>query len=86
MVRAFFQAPEGVSILDASRRLREVLSERFRDMVHVADGTRIEFDIEFVGFAAKPARKGEAKPAEEEVPPFTGPKYPIEEEEGEETR
>ncbi len=80
VVRAFFQAPEGAPILEASRRLREALAERFHEMVHIADGTKVEFAIEFVGFGGKLVRRGE--PKEAEAPPFTGPKYPIEEDEG----
>jgi hypothetical protein len=44
-------------------------------MVRPADGARIEFDLEFQGFAGKLGKKAEVPPPE--PPPFTGPKYPI---------
>jgi hypothetical protein len=79
VVRALFQAPEGVSILEAGHELRSALAGRFQEMVQVTDGVKAEFDIEFVGFSGKLARKREDLP-KEEPPPFTGPKYPIPEE------
>ena len=80
VVRALFQAPEGVSNLQASRQLRSALSERFHEMVRLTDGARAEFDVEFTGFSGKLGRRPEsAVPAEEEEEssPFTGPKWPI---------
>jgi hypothetical protein len=77
-VKAQFQAPEGVPIGDASRKLREALSARFQQMVRLTDGNRVEYEIEFVGVSGKLAKKAEAAP--EEPPPFTGPQYPIDDE------
>jgi hypothetical protein len=76
-VKAQFQAPEGVPIGDASRKLREALASRFAQMVRLTDGNRVEYVIEFVGVSGKLAKK--AEPAAEE-PPFTGPQYPIDDE------
>jgi hypothetical protein len=76
LVRAFFQAPEGATIQEASRELRAALAHRFSEMVRLGDGVRAEFEIEFVGFAGRLNRKAEPE-AKEEPPAFTGPKYPI---------
>lgn len=75
LVTGQFQCAEGVNNLTASQRLRQVLRDRFGDMARPTDGTRVEFDLEFQGFAGKLNKKAEPPPAEE--PPFTGPKYPI---------
>jgi len=82
-VQGQFQCAEGVSNLQASQRLRAVLQDRFATMVRVPDGTRVDFDLEFLGFAGKLVRKAGEQPPnlELEPPPFTGPQYPIEEEE-----
>ena len=77
LVRAFFQSPDGVAILDASRDLRQALTDRFHEMVRVQDGVRAEFEIEFVGFSGKLAKKPEPAAPPEEPSPFTGPKYPL---------
>lgn len=79
-VLAQFQCAEGVSNLQASQRLRSALQERLASMVRLGDGGRVDYEIEFLGFAGKLPRKGEGPPPEE-PPPFTGPRYPIEEEE-----
>jgi len=78
VVRAPFQAPEGIAILDAGRQLRSALAERFREMVHVSDAMKIDYQIEFVGFSGKRASKPQPEPeAVDEPPSFTGPQYPI---------
>ena len=80
-VKAQFQAPEGASIHDASRNLRQALEQRFQEMVRLADGARVEHAIEFVGFAGKSPKKGQAPaPPPEPQDPFTGPRYPIDDE------
>jgi hypothetical protein len=77
VVRAHFQSPEGASIPEASRALRAALAQRFQEMVHVTDGVKTDFDIEFAGFSGRlPPRKAEAE-AEEDAESFTGPRYPI---------
>jgi hypothetical protein len=75
-----FQCAEGTNNLAASQRLRQAMAERFADMVRPPDSARVEFDLEFQGFAGKLGKKaGDVPPpAEVEPPPFTGPKYPIE--------
>lgn len=81
VVRAHFMCPDGVSLQEASRLLRTALTERFRELVRLPEGGKVEFEIEFVGFAGKLARKPVEKKEEPEEPsPFTGPKYPIDDE------
>ena len=83
VVMSVFQCAEGASNLNASQRLRQVLRERFTDMVQLADGNRVEFELEFQGFFGKLAKKGDKSAAfEPEPPPITGPKYPIDDDEG----
>lgn len=81
VVQAQFQCAEGVSNLTASQRLRTVLQDRFHAIVQLGDGARADFDLEFLGFAGKmPKKAGEvAANLEPEPQPFTGPRYPIEE-------
>ncbi|MBK8976864.1 MAG: hypothetical protein IPM29_13175 [Planctomycetes bacterium] len=80
-LRAQFQAPENAAIHDASGRLRAALARRFHELVRLAEGVRLEIEIEFVGFGGKALRK--ASPEEPEAPApdpreaFTGPRYPI---------
>lgn len=83
LVRGYFQCAEGASNLNASQRLRQALRDRFDEMVHLDDGVRAEFELEFQGFLGKLAKKGaEARAAlEPEPPPFTGPQYPIDDDE-----
>lgn len=76
LVTAWFQCAEGTSNLAASQRLRQVLAERFAAMVRLADAGRVEFEFEFQGFAGKLGKKAEVPPPPEEAP-FTGPRYPI---------
>jgi hypothetical protein len=79
LVRSHFQVAEGVSNLGASQRLRAALHERLLDMVQTGSDVRVEYELEFQGFAGKVGKRGDVKAAlEAEPPPFTGPKYPIE--------
>ena len=83
LVHGQFQVAEGLANLAASQRLRQALRDRFGAMVRPTPGTRVEFDLEFQGFAGKlPKKAGETAPAlEPEHQPFTGPQYPIDDEE-----
>jgi hypothetical protein len=81
-LRAYFLLQEGTRIMDVSARLRTVLRERFAEMVSLEHGSQVECVLEFEGFATRPARKGEdqknpAATTASEPPPFTGPRYPI---------
>jgi hypothetical protein len=81
LVTGQFHCAEGTSNLAASQRLRTAMSERFAEMVRPADGGRVEFDLEFQGFAGKLGKKaGEVPPPEPDPSTFTGPKYPIDDE------
>ena len=65
---------------EATRSLRHALDQRFTDMVHLGEGSRIDWEIEFVGFV--PQGKAQKKPAplipiDRAEEPFTGPRYPI---------
>jgi hypothetical protein len=83
LVRGYFSCAEGTNNLNASQRLRQVLRDRFDAMVHLADAVRAEFELEFQGFLGKPRKAQDHKGAlEPEPPPFTGPQYPIEDDEG----
>jgi len=57
----------------------ESFEEHLRQMVRLTDGARAEFDVEFTGFSGKLSRRadGVAAVEEEEASPFTGPKWPI---------
>ena len=82
-LRAFFQCPEGVTILAASEALRMALDERFAAMVRLPDGMRSVTEIEFVGFSGKMQKAPEPPPEPPADPePFRGPQYPIEGENG----
>jgi hypothetical protein len=76
LVTGQFQCAEGQSNLAASQRLRQAMIDRFGEMVRPADGGRVEFDLEFQGFVGKLGKKGEVPPPNDQAP-FTGPKYPI---------
>lgn len=84
LVTAWFQCAEGTGNLPASQRLRQVLTERFGAMVQLADGARVDFEFEFQGFAGKLGKKGvDLTPLPEEPEqPFTGPRYPIDDDAG----
>lgn len=81
LVTGQFQCAEGSNNLAASQRLRAAMDDRFREMVRPSDGTRVDFDLEFQGFAGKIGKKGGEVPPPE-PPPFTGPKYPIDDDGG----
>lgn len=84
LVTGQFQCAEGVDNLQASERLRQALTARFFAMARPEAGIRVDFELEFQGFAGRLARKGDGAPAfAPEPPPFTGPQYPIEEDEPE---
>ncbi len=81
LVTGQFQCAEGTNNLAASQRLRQAMADRFSEMVRPSDGARIEYDLEFQGFAGKLGKKGLDVPPPE-PPPFTGPKYPIDDDSG----
>ena len=81
LVTGQFHCAEATSNLAASQRLRAAMADRFAEMVRVADGGRVEFDLEFCGFAGKLGKKaGEVPGPEPDPSTFTGPKYPIDDE------
>lgn len=84
LVLGQFQCAEGTNNLNASQRLRQAMVDRFADMVRPADGLRVEFEFEFQGFAGKLAKKAAdlPPPAEADDVPFTGPRYPIDDDHG----
>ena len=80
LVRAQFQAPDGLSIQDASQKLRRTMALRFQELVQLSEGTRLEMDIEFLGFSGKLSKRPASETEDvETVEPqaFSGPKYPI---------
>lgn len=76
LVSAQFQCAEGTNNLAASQRLRAAMLDRLGEMVRPTDGARAEFELEFQGFAGRLGKKAADVPPPE-PPPFTGPKYPI---------
>jgi hypothetical protein len=78
LVTGQFWCAEGTSNLAGSQRLRAAMTDRLHEMVRPLDGARFEFDLEFQGFAGKLGKKADVPPPE--PPPFTGPKYPIDDE------
>jgi hypothetical protein len=82
-LRAFFLLQEAARIMEVSERLRSALRARFAEMVSLEPGSQVDCVLEFEGFSvARPARKGEDSKnppagASSEPPPFTGPRYPI---------
>lgn len=88
VVHSQFQCAEGVSNLVASQRLRTVLQDRFHNIVQLPDSARVEFELEFLGFAGKlPKKAGEAAANLEPEPrPFLGPQYPIEDDDAQGNR
>jgi xanthine/CO dehydrogenase XdhC/CoxF family maturation factor len=79
LVNGQFHCAEGTNNLAASQRLRQAMLDRFGEMVRPADGGRVELVLEFQGFAGKLGKKAGDVPPPEDVP-FTGPKYPIDDE------
>jgi hypothetical protein len=79
VVRTAFTSPDGVSIQIASQKLRDALRRRFGELVRLAEGMRLELEIEFAGFQGRLSKRSEEpESAPEEVDaPFTGPRYPI---------
>ena len=77
LVSGQFQCAEGTSNLAASQRLRQAMLDRFGDLVRPTDGARVEVDLEFQGFAGKLGKKASEVPPPDDGAPFTGPKYPI---------
>lgn len=80
LVTGQFQCAEGTSNLSASQRLRQTMMDRFSEMARPADGSRVEFDLEFQGFAGKLGKKAADVPPPVVDDGFTGPKYPIDDE------
>lgn len=81
-VRGQFHCAEGTSSMAASQRLRAVLATRAGELVRLPEGGRVEFDLEFCGFFGKLGKGAEVAPAEDEAAPFTGPRYPIDDDSG----
>lgn len=80
-LQAQFHCPEGVRIQELSRKLRGVLEAKFFELVKLTDGVKLATEIEFSGFSGKLAkRQAEEKVGSDEPGPFTGPKYPIDDE------
>jgi hypothetical protein len=78
VVTGLFQCAEGTQNLAASQRLRQTLLDRFGEMVRPTDGTRVEVELEFQGFLGKLGKQAASDlPPAEDGQPFTGPKYPI---------
>jgi hypothetical protein len=81
LVTGQYHCAEGQDHLAASQRLRGALTDRLHEMVRPSDGARAEIQLEFQGFAGKLSKKaGDLPPPES--PPFTGPKYPIDDDQG----
>ncbi len=79
-IHAAYNAREGSNILEISDKLRKVLRERFQEMVPLGEGARVEVEIVFESFAGKaPKKGGEEEEKRPEPPPFTGPRYPVDE-------
>ncbi|MFK7740934.1 MAG: hypothetical protein AB8H80_11485 [Planctomycetota bacterium] len=84
-VKGQFYCADGQDHLQASQRLRQVLLARFGELVHLSDGMRAEFELEFQGFFGKLAKNAPEPEAPAPVPaepeePFRGPQYPIDDE------
>jgi hypothetical protein len=74
-VRAVFQTPDGVPLHETGHGLRVALATRFSEMVRLSEGWKVEFELEFHGYQGKVSKRAEEAPA-----PFTGPQYPIDDE------
>jgi|JRYL01.1.fsa_nt_gb hypothetical protein len=79
VVHCQYCCAEGVGSLAASQRLRATLASRCDELVRLGEGGKIEFELEFLGFQGK-LGKGVVEASAEEEAPFTGPKYPIDDE------
>jgi hypothetical protein len=81
-----FTCAEGQDHHGGSERLRRAMEARFQELVRLSDGTRVEFELEFQGFAGKLGKNAPEVPpaASDEPEPFRGPRYPIDD--GEEVR
>ncbi len=77
VVRGQFQCAEGTASLATSQRLRQAMHDRCLELVRLHEGGRVEFELEFQGFAGKLGKGHERAAPAEEPAPFTGPKYPI---------
>ena len=83
VVHASFLTADGASIPLVSQALRHTLRQRFEAMVQMAVAGRVGYELEFSGFSGRASKKvAEPPPAPPETSgtPFTGPQYPIEEE------
>ncbi|MCB9878606.1 MAG: hypothetical protein H6835_13495 [Planctomycetes bacterium] len=80
LVTAQYFIAEGQDHLAASQRLRHVLADRFAELVRLADGRRVEIELEFQGFLGKLSKRAAEPPPPstltEDDDPFTGPRYP----------
>lgn len=81
-VRGQFYCAEGSNSLAASQRLRQVLGARVAELVRLAEGGRAEYELEFQGFFGKLGKGAEVAPPEDDAAPFTGPRYPIDDDTG----
>ncbi|MCA8966532.1 MAG: hypothetical protein H6838_17330 [Planctomycetes bacterium] len=77
LVRGQFHCAEGSNSLAASQRLRVALADRCAELVRLADGGRAEYELEFCGFSGKLGKGAEVAPPVDDGVPFTGPRYPI---------
>lgn len=77
LVRGQFHCAEGCNSLAASQRLRAALANRCGELVRLADGGRVDYELEFQGFSGKLGKGAEVAPPDDDAPPFTGPRYPI---------
>lgn len=81
VVHAQYCCAEGAGSLAVSQRLRGALASRCEELVRLGEGGKVEFELEFLGFQGKLGKEALAAQAEDEEVPFTGPKYPIDDEE-----
>lgn len=82
-----FFCAEGRDHHVGSQRLRAALERRFRDLVRLSEGAKVELELEFQGFSGKVSKGARDVPVTPPEPAaddgFRGPQYPIDEEEGE---
>ena len=77
VVTGQFYCAEGQDHLLASQRLRRAVLDRFGELVRLSDGMRADLELEFQGFLGKVNKRAGNVPPAEEAAPFTGPQYPI---------